>query len=96
VTVRLRGDHGRAERDDRVARPGRARIPDREAEAREVQEFLRWLRPNFVSRADARHRGAHGRRENRIVGERRFLGLFRARAYQEEAEHIPILRHKLG
>ncbi|MBR9991189.1 MAG: NAD-glutamate dehydrogenase [Gemmatimonadetes bacterium] len=34
--------------------------------------------------------------ENRIIGERHFLGLFRARAYQEEAEHIPILRHKLG
>jgi glutamate dehydrogenase len=31
----------------------------------------------------------------RIIGERHFLGLFRARAYQEEAEHIPILRHKL-
>ena len=34
--------------------------------------------------------------QNRILGERHFLGLFRARAYQEEAEHIPILRHKLG
>ena len=33
--------------------------------------------------------------EDRIVGERHFLGLFRARAYQEEAENIPILRHKL-
>jgi glutamate dehydrogenase len=33
--------------------------------------------------------------DGRVVGERHFLGLFRARAYQEEAEHIPILRHKL-
>jgi glutamate dehydrogenase len=32
---------------------------------------------------------------DRILGERHFLGLFRARAYQEEAEHIPILRDKL-
>ena len=146
----------------------------REAEAREVQEFLRWLRDNFVflgyretgevghanaqgapSRADlglarqprwsdriqhatesppppAPSEAATGdgdaprwpprllvvtqtgaqstvhRRErmhdialrtvgpeDRILGERHFLGLFRARAYQEEAENIPILRHKL-
>src|SRR5690606_1633683 len=33
--------------------------------------------------------------EDRILAERHFLGLFRARAYQEEAQHIPILRHKL-
>ncbi|MGH7447904.1 MAG: hypothetical protein ACRELT_10120, partial [Longimicrobiales bacterium] len=33
--------------------------------------------------------------EDRIRGERHFLGLFRARAYHEEAQHIPILRHKL-
>jgi glutamate dehydrogenase len=153
------------------------RLPDRSAEAREVQEFLRWLQPNFVflgycesgtvtapdgrttratetglglarqpywsdrvRRATARPaplrprgRRAAGaddlprwpprlltvtqtdtestvhRRErmhavalrtvdahNRILGERHFLGLFRARAYQEEAEHIPILRHKLA
>lgn len=30
-----------------------------------------------------------------IVGERRFFGLFRSRAYAEEAQQIPILRHKL-
>ena len=30
-----------------------------------------------------------------ILGERRFIGLFRSRAYAEEAEQIPILRHKL-
>src|SRR5690606_12409672 len=30
-----------------------------------------------------------------IVGERRFFGLFRSRAYVEEAQQIPILRHKL-
>jgi glutamate dehydrogenase len=155
-------------------------LPGREAEAREVQEFLRWLRPNFVflgycetgvidsrgsvppteaprtclglanlpawsdriRRAIERPRSGaaptddagpagdaapprwpprlltviqtdaestvHRRvrmhdialrtvdAENRILGERHFLGLFRARAYQEEAEHIPILRHKLG
>jgi glutamate dehydrogenase len=147
----------------------------RQAEAREVQEFLRWLRDNFVflayceteataaadagggaepahlglarqpawskriRRATARPpappavvSGADGetvqrwpprllvvtqtdaestvhRRErmhdialrtvdaeDRIIGERHFLGLFRARAYHEEADHIPILRHKLG
>jgi glutamate dehydrogenase len=159
--------------------PAAHRFPGREAEAREVREFLRWLRPNFVflgycetgvtrepdndgpeENAGARlglarlpawsHRiqqaterptkstpaddatpagndeaprwpprlltviqtdaesTVHRRvrmhdislrtvdAENRIVGERHFLGLFRARAYQEEAEHIPILRHKLG
>ncbi|CAN5881000.1 NAD-glutamate dehydrogenase [soil metagenome] len=163
------------------------RLPEREAEAREAQAFLRWLRPNFVflgyidegeigpltddrPAAEsgvrfglARQPGwservrraterppqpttmdpASGSRSNdapasagsedvprwpprllivtqtdaestvhrrtrmhnvavrnvdadrRIVGERHFLGLFRARAYQEEAEHIPILRNKL-
>jgi glutamate dehydrogenase len=29
------------------------------------------------------------------VGEHRFIGLFTSRAYQEQAENIPILRHKL-
>jgi glutamate dehydrogenase len=29
-------------------------------------------------------------------GEHRFLGLFTSRAYSEEADHIPILRHKLA
>ena len=150
------------------------RLPAREREVREVREFLRWLRDNFVfmsycdtglvdgdAPADTPHtrlglarqpawsdrvRHATGsqppprdmrsapaadsevprwpprllivtqtdaestvhRRErmhdialrnvdadDRILGERHFLGLFRARAYQEEAEHIPILRHKL-
>jgi glutamate dehydrogenase len=154
------------------------RLPGRVAEAREVQEFLRWLRPNFVflgycetgatsapdgrglmeeagtrfgiarqpdwsdrirraterppqpaattaddAAADATvprwpprlltvtqtdaESTVHRRERmhsiavrtvdaaDRIVGERHFLGLFRARAYQEEAEHIPILRHKL-
>ena len=37
-------------------------------------------------------RGVEG---DSVVGERRFIGLFRSRAYAEEAEHIPILRHKL-
>jgi glutamate dehydrogenase len=32
---------------------------------------------------------------HRVLGERRFIGLFRSRAYAEEAEQIPILRHKL-
>src|SRR5690606_13195934 len=36
-----------------------------------------------------------GIEDDRIVGERRFVGLFRSRAYAEQAEHIPILRHKL-
>jgi glutamate dehydrogenase len=156
------------------------RMPEREAEAREAQAFLRWLRPNFVflgyraagstdapdgltsdttgplglarrpewterigraterlpqpdaafddipaDRAGEQDAGprwpprllivnqtdtestVHRRErmhsivirtvdaERRILGERHFLGLFRARAYQEEAEHIPILRRKL-
>jgi glutamate dehydrogenase len=156
------------------------RMPEREAEAREAQAFLRWLRPNFVflgyratgatdaqdgltpdtsdplglarrpewaervsraterlpqpdassdaipsDRAGEEEEGprwpprllvvtqtdtestVHRRErmhsvairtvdaERRILGERHFLGLFRARAYQEEAEHIPILRRKL-
>ncbi|MBA4158004.1 MAG: NAD-glutamate dehydrogenase [Gemmatimonadetes bacterium] len=33
--------------------------------------------------------------EGRIVGERRFLGLFSSKAYAEHAETIPILRRKL-
>jgi glutamate dehydrogenase len=33
--------------------------------------------------------------ERHILGERRFIGLFRSRAYAEEAERIPIVRHKL-
>lgn len=36
-----------------------------------------------------------GIENDEIVGERRFLGLFRSRAYAEEAQQIPILRHKL-
>jgi glutamate dehydrogenase len=32
----------------------------------------------------------------RISGERRFVGLFTSRAYAEDAERIPILRHKLA
>jgi glutamate dehydrogenase len=156
-------------------------LSDREAEAREVRDFLHWLRDNFVflaytengtiadvSGRGAEHRSASARlglarrqswsarvrqatarppqpaaappdeaagaaarpvrwpprlltvmqteaqstvhrrvrmhnvalrtidAENRILGERNFLGLFRARAYQEEAQHIPILRHKLA
>ncbi|MBW3553191.1 MAG: NAD-glutamate dehydrogenase [Gemmatimonadetes bacterium] len=150
-------------------------LPAREAEVREVQKFLRWLRDNFVflgycetgvvgpsdaqgararahlglarqpdwsdrirratesqpplpaaaeaptaggdaprwpprllvvTQTDAestvhRRERMHGialrtvGAEDRILGERHFLGLFRARAYQEEAENIPILRHKL-
>jgi glutamate dehydrogenase len=34
--------------------------------------------------------------EGRVVGERRFLGLFTSEAYSEKAERIPILRQKLG
>lgn len=34
--------------------------------------------------------------EGRVIGERRFLGLFTSRAYAESAETIPILRKKLG
>ncbi|HEX6133516.1 MAG TPA: NAD-glutamate dehydrogenase domain-containing protein [Longimicrobiales bacterium] len=151
------------------------RLPGREAEVREVREFLDWLRDNFVFLGycetgsigvpDARHgttrihlglarqpawsdrirratesqppppaAGAapaaagdgprwpprllivtqtdaestvHRRErmhditlrtvdpDDRILGERHFLGLFRERAFHEEAEHIPILRHKL-
>ncbi|HSJ08270.1 MAG TPA: hypothetical protein VK928_00110, partial [Longimicrobiales bacterium] len=150
------------------------RMPAREAEAREVREFLTWLRANFVflayretgapdpahaadapvlaslglarqpawsERIDRATEPQHAppvtdgedadvavkrwpprllvvmqtdaessvhRRErmhdivlrtvdaqDRILRERHFLGLFRARAYQEEAQHIPILRHKL-
>ncbi len=33
--------------------------------------------------------------DGRIVGERRFIGLFTSRAYSEDAERIPILREKL-
>ncbi|MCG6986849.1 MAG: NAD-glutamate dehydrogenase [Gemmatimonadetes bacterium] len=33
--------------------------------------------------------------EGEVVGEHRFLGLFTSKAYAEDAEHIPILRHKL-
>ena len=150
-----------------------AGLPGREAEAQEVQEFLRWLRHNFVflgysetgdvgtcgsaTPPECQHLGlarqpgwsgrvrratewqvptAGGARlpnedrprwpprllvvtqtdaestvhrrermhdialrtlgeEDRILGERHFLGLFRARAYQEKAANIPILRHKL-
>ncbi|HET9949750.1 MAG TPA: hypothetical protein VFQ22_12570, partial [Longimicrobiales bacterium] len=34
--------------------------------------------------------------EGRTTGEHRFLGLFTSKAYQEAAEHIPILRRKLA
>jgi len=34
--------------------------------------------------------------EGRLVGERRFLGLFTSKAYAEDAENIPILRQKLS
>ena len=149
-------------------------LPGREAEAREVQEFLRWLRHNFVflgysetggvgtsgagAAPERQHFGlarqpgwfdrirratesqlptagvpplsnedrprwpprllvvtqtdaestVHRRErmhdialrtlgeQDRILGERHFLGLFRARAYQEKAANIPILRHKLA
>ena len=33
--------------------------------------------------------------EGRVIGERRFLGLFTSRAYASDADVIPILRHKL-
>ncbi len=33
--------------------------------------------------------------EGRVIGERRFLGLFTSKAYAENAEEIPILRRKL-
>lgn len=33
--------------------------------------------------------------EGRVVGERRFIGLFTSQAYSEDAERIPILREKL-
>ena len=33
--------------------------------------------------------------EGEVVGEHRFLGLFTSKAYSEDAENIPILRHKL-
>ncbi len=33
--------------------------------------------------------------EGKVAGERRLLGLFTSKAYQEDAEDIPILRHKL-
>ena len=33
--------------------------------------------------------------QGRVVGERRFLGLFTSKAYGEDADHIPILRRKL-
>src|SRR5690606_6510509 len=33
--------------------------------------------------------------DGRVVGERRFLGLFTSKAYAEHADAIPILRHKL-
>jgi glutamate dehydrogenase len=145
------------------------RLPDRESEIDEVDDFLRWLRPNFVflgydawgqveapdgalkpatepglglARPAIRDRfeapllppvpaapaepeaprwpprlltvtqtdvesSVHRRVRmhcitvrtleagGRVIGERRFLGLFRSRAYAEEAEQIPILRHKL-
>jgi glutamate dehydrogenase len=34
--------------------------------------------------------------EGRVVGERRFVGLFTSEGYSEKAERIPILRQKLG
>ncbi len=33
--------------------------------------------------------------DGEVVGERRFIGLFTSKAFQEEADHIPILRDKL-
>ena len=77
-----------------------AQLPERQRRALEEASLLIISKTNAISTVHRRARMDYiGVKrldtEGRVVGERRFIGLFTSGAYSEKADRIPILRKKL-
>ncbi len=77
-----------------------AQLPERQRKALEAGPLLIISKTNSISTVHRRARMDYiGVKrldaEGRVVGERRFIGLFTSGAYSEKADRIPILRKKL-